>query len=175
MILRILVSIAVAVVAVLAFALTKPNTFHVERSIHIAAPPERIFALIDNFHNWNRWAPQDREDLTMDRTYSGATNGEGAISQWTSKGSAGRGRMEITESILPGTISVKVDFVKPFEAHNINRFTLEPAGATTRVVWKMEGTNLYRMKVMSVFVSMDRIAGKHFESGLKNLKAIAEQ
>jgi hypothetical protein len=83
--------------------------------------------------------------------------------------------MEITESILPGTISIKVDFVKPFEAHNINRFTLEPAGATTRVVWKMEGTNLYLMKVMSVFVSMDRIAGKHFESGLKNLKAIAEQ
>jgi hypothetical protein len=154
--LRLTIIVAVLVAAVLAFAATKPKTFHVQRSISIKAPPTKIFALIDNFHNWSGWAPQDREDPTMSRTYSGAANGKGAVSEWNSKGSAGKGRMEITESLLPGKISIKVNFVRPFEARNINEFTLEPAGALTKVVWTMNGTNLYIMKVMSIFVNMDR-------------------
>ena len=111
----------------------------------------------------------------MNRTYSGAASGEGAVSEWDSTGSAGKGRMSITESVPPRMISVKVDFVKPFEAHNINEFTLEPAGASTNVTWTMHGANLYVMKVMSIFVNMDKAVGKHFENGLNNLKTIAEQ
>ena len=43
--------------------------------------------------------PQDREDPTMARSYSGAANGVGAISAWEGAGSAGKGRMVITESL----------------------------------------------------------------------------
>jgi carbon monoxide dehydrogenase subunit G len=175
MILRIVIIVAVLIAGVLAFAATKPKTFRVQRSISINAPPEKIFALINDFHSWSGWAPQDREDSTVHRTYSGAANGKGAVSEWDSSGSAGKGRMSITESVTPRMISIKVDFVRPFAAHNINEFTLEPAGALTKVTWAMNGTNLYIMKIMSVFVSMDRVAGKHFESGLDNLKSVAEQ
>ena len=111
----------------------------------------------------------------MKRTFSGPKNGAGAVSDWDSSGSAGKGRMTMTESVPSRKISVQVDFVKPFEAHNVNVFTLEPDGAATKVTWSMHGTNLYMMKVMSIFVSMDRVAGKHFEDGLDNLKAIAEK
>jgi hypothetical protein len=38
----------------------------------------------------------------------------------------------------------------------------------------MRGTNVYVMKVMSIFMNMDRFVGKHFETGLANLKAAAE-
>jgi uncharacterized protein YndB with AHSA1/START domain len=172
---RILIIVAVVIAAVLAFAASKPKTFHVQRSITIKAPAERIFALINDFHNWSGWAPQDKEDPTMRRTYSGAANGKGAASEWTSSGSAGRGRMAITESVPPRLISIKVDFVKPFEAHNINEFTLEPEGGLTRITWTMDGTNLYIMRLMSIFVNMDSVVGKHFESGLNNLKSAAEQ
>ena len=175
MILRIATVVAVLILAVLAFAATRPNTFHVERSISINAPPEKIFALINDFHSWSSWAPQDKEDPTMNRTYSGAASGEGAVSEWDSTGSAGKGRMSITESVPPRMISVKVDFEKPFAAHNVNEFTLEPAGASTNVTWTMRGVNLYVMKVMSIFVNMDKAVGKHFESGLNNLKTAAEQ
>jgi hypothetical protein len=68
-----------------------------------------------------------------------------------------------------------VDFVKPFEAHNLNQFTLEPDGTSTKVTWTMQGTNVYMTKVMSVFVNVDRLMGKHFETGLSDLKAIAEK
>ena len=175
MLLKIIIVFAVLVAIVLAFAATKPKIFTVQRTINIKAPPDKIFELVNDFHNWSGWAPQDKEDPTMKRTYSGAVSGKGAVSEWVSSGSAGKGRMTITESTPPRMISVEVDLVKPFEAHNINEFTLEPAGDSTKVTWAMHGTNLYIMKLISVFKNMDVVAGKHFERGLDNLKAVAEQ
>jgi hypothetical protein len=110
-----------------------------------------------------------------ERTYSGTEDGKGAVSDWDSHGSAGKGRMSIIESDPPRLIAVEVDFVKPFEAHNINEFTLEPIGDFTKVTWTLHGTNLYIMKLISIFRNMDSVAGKHFERGLDNLKAIAER
>ena len=110
----------------------------------------------------------------MQRTYSGAESGKGAISDWHSSGSAGSGRMSITESLPATKILVKADFLKPFEAHNVNEFDLEPAGDATKVTWTMHGTNLYLMKLMGIFMNMDRVMGKHFEAGLHNLKSLAE-
>jgi uncharacterized protein YndB with AHSA1/START domain len=174
MVLRLAGGVAILAGIVLVFAATRPGTFRVQRSIEIAAPPASVFALINDFHNWSRWAPQDKEDLSMQRTYSGAASGKGAISDWHSRGSAGIGRMSITESLPTTRVSVKTDFVKPFEAHNMNDFVLEPAGNATKVIWSMHGTNLYLMKVMGIFVNMDRVMGKHFEAGLHNLKTLAE-
>jgi len=82
--------------------------------------------------------------------------------------------MEIIESTAPFKITVRVDFVKPFEAHNINEFTLQPMNDMTRVTWAMHGTKPYIAKVMSIFVNMDRVLGKHFEAGLQSLKALSE-
>ena len=124
MVLKLVIIAAFLVSAVLIFAATKPSTFRVRRSININAPPGNIFAMINDFHNWGRWAPQDNEDATMHRTYSGTASGQGAVSEWDSSGSAGRGRMSMTNSLPPRGISIKVDFMKPFEAHNLNEFTL---------------------------------------------------
>ncbi|MGA2103112.1 MAG: SRPBCC family protein [Candidatus Sulfotelmatobacter sp.] len=175
MILRIVAIVAVLIAGVLLYAASKPNTFLIQRSITINAPPDRIFALVNDFHNWSVWAPQDKDDPTLTRTYSGPVSGKGAVSEWIGSGSSGRGRMSIVESQPPRNISVKVDFVKPFEAHNVNDFTIEPQGTLTTVTWRMQGTNVYAMKVMSIFLNMDRFMGKHFEAGLANLKAAAER
>lgn len=90
-------------------------------------------------------------------------------------GSTGQGRMLITESVPNRKVSVTVDFVKPFEARNINVFVFEPVDDSTKVTWDFDGTNVFLLKLMSVFVSMDRAMGKHFETGLENLKAAAER
>jgi hypothetical protein len=68
---------------------------------------------------------------------------------------------------------VQVDFARPFAAHNVNEFILEP-GSSTQVTWTMQGSRLYIMKVMGIFVNMDRVMDKHFEAGLINLKNAAE-
>jgi carbon monoxide dehydrogenase subunit G len=175
MILRIIIVAALLIAAVLVFAAMKPNTLHLQRAITIKAPPEKIFPLINDFHNWSAWQPQGKDDSTIQRTYSGTAVGVGAVSEWQGSGSTGKGRMEITESVPNSKISVGVDFVKPFQAHNINVFTLEPAGDSTKLTWNFEGTNVFVLKLMSIFVSMDRIMGSHFETGLENLKSAAER
>jgi uncharacterized protein YndB with AHSA1/START domain len=175
MTLRIIIIIIFPISAVLMFAATKPNTLRVQRSTLVDASPQKIFAFTDDFHNWSHWSPQDKGDSTTIRTYSGRATGIGAVSEWHSRSSAGKGRMVITASVPATNISIKVDFVKPFEAHNVNEFTLEPIGTLTKVTWDMQGTHPYLVKVMSVFVNMDRMMGRHFETGLGNLKAVAER
>ena len=175
MILRIIIVAAFLIAAVLVFAAMKPNTFPLQRAITIKAPPEKIFPLINDFHNWSAWQPQDKDDSTIQRTYSGPAAGVGAVSEWQGTGSTGKGRMQITESVPNSKISVAVDFVKPFHAHNINVFTLEPAADSTKVTWNFQGTNVFVLKLIGIFVSMDRIMGDHFEAGLENLKTAAER
>ena len=93
------------------YADTRPNVIQVTRSITIQAPAEKIFPFIDDFHHWPAWAPQDKEDPTMKRIYSGEQSGTGAISDWQGTGNAGKGRMTIVESAAPNKVVVKVDFV----------------------------------------------------------------
>lgn len=174
-ILRIAVVLAILIAAVLLFAATKPNTIHIQRSIRISAPPEKIFPLINDLHRWKDWDPQDREDATVTQTYSGPASGVGALSDWDSRGSAGKGRMTVLESLPLSKITIQVDFAKPFQTRNLNEFTLDPAGNATRVTWSWDGKNLYFMKVMGVFMNMDKMIGKHFETGLDNLKSVSEK
>jgi uncharacterized protein YndB with AHSA1/START domain len=173
---RFLVSAVAAVaVGVMLFASTRPDTFRVERSILIAAPAERIFPLIDDFRQWAAWSPYERLDPAMKRNYSGAASGRGAAYAWEGSGKVGAGRMEIAQSTPPSKVSMRLDFAKPFEAHNIADFTLEPQGGTTRVTWAMQGPSPFLSKVMQVFLDMDTMIGKDFEDGLANLKAVSEK
>jgi uncharacterized protein YndB with AHSA1/START domain len=177
MILKIAIVFVIVVAAILLFAASKPNTFSIQRSIMIDAPPEKVFVLINDFHNWPKWAPQDKdkEDASMKREFSGAASGVGSISDWSGSGNTGAGRMTITESQASSKISIQADWVRPFKARNVNDFVLQSAGTSTRVTWSMNGPNLFPMKVMGVFVNMDRMMGKHFEAGLANLKEVAER
>jgi hypothetical protein len=167
--------VIVLVAAVLALAATKPDTFRVERSVSIDAPPEKIFPLIDDLHNWTVWSPWEKKDPAMKRTYSGAARGKGAAYAWEGNKDVGMGRMEIAESSPTSKVTVNLDFVKPFEAHNVVDFTLEPKGGTSSVTWAMHGPSPFFSKVLHVFLSMDRMVGKDFEAGLANLKAAAEK
>ena len=167
------VVIVLLIVAILAFAATKPDSFTVKRSISIKAPPQKIAAMIDDFHNWGSWSPWEKLDPALKRTYSGAANGKGAVYDWTGNSKVGTGRMEILDTSAAKT-TIKLDFLKPFEAHNIAEFTLEPSGDSTNVIWTMNGASPFMMKVMGVFMNMDKTIGKDFEAGLANLKRVTE-
>jgi len=166
--------VVVAIAAVFVIAARKPNVLRVQRSVTIAAPPAVVFSFLSDFHHWPAWAPQDREDATMRRSYAGPQSGAGAASEWTSSGSAGAGRMSVTEAVEPSRIVVTTDFARPFVAHNVNVFELVTRGSSTDVTWTMTGTNPFVAKLISVFVNMDTMMGQHFEHGLGNLKGAAE-
>jgi uncharacterized protein YndB with AHSA1/START domain len=175
MIKKIILGAVVLIACVLAFAATKPDTFSVQRTATIKAPPEKIYPLISDFRNWSAWSPYEKRDPAMKKTHTGAEAGRGAVYEWDGNNEVGRGRMEIVEATPPAKVTIKLDFLKPFEAQNVTEFTLQPSGDSTTVTWAMNGPNLYVGKVMSIFVDMDRMVGNDFESGLANLKAIAER
>ncbi len=170
------VVLVVAVAGVVAYAMaTKPDTFRVQRSASIKAPPEKIYALINDLHGWGAWSPYEKKDPEMKRTHSGAPSGKGAIYEWHGNKNVGQGRMEIVEASPPWKIIIKLDFISPFEAHNIAEFTMAPSGDTTNVTWEMHGPAPLISKVMQVFINMDAMVGNDFADGLTNLKTIAEK
>ena len=166
--------IVVLIVALLVYAATRPDTFRIQRSASINAPPEKIFPFIIDFRRWMVWSPWEKLDPDLQRVYSGSTEGEGAVYQWNGNNQVGTGGMEILESAPPAKIVIRLDFLKPFEAHNFAEFTLTPGGGATNVTWAMYGPQPFTAKLMSVFCSMDRMVGQQFETGLVNLKNAAE-
>ena len=162
------------IAGVVLLATTKPDTFSVQRSATIKAPPEKIFAVLNDFHRWTEWSPWEKLDPAMKRTLGGATAGKGATYAWEGNSKAGAGRMEIVESAPPGKVGIQLDFIKPFESHNLTEFTLVPQGDSTQLNWAMRGPTPFISKLMQVFVSMDSMIGKDFEQGLANLKAVTE-
>ena len=167
--------ILVAIAGVLLFATTKPDTFRVERSSTIKAPPEKIFAVLNDFHRWTEWSPWEKLDPAMKRTLGGPASGKGATYAWEGNSKAGQGRMEIIESVPASKVGIQLDFIKPFEGHNVAEFALAPQGDTTRVNWVMRGPTPFVSKLMQVFVSLDTMIGKDFDEGLANLKTLTEK
>lgn len=173
-------TITVAIIIILLGALfgiaaTKPKEFRYRRSTSINAAPERIFPNINDFHNWPAWSPWEKLDATMQKAHSGAASGPGAVYEWEGNSKVGKGRMEITDASAPRKVTIKLDFLKPFEAHNTAEFTLEPQGASTDVTWSMYGPSPFITRVMGVFMNMEKLVGRDFETGLANLKEIAER
>jgi K+-transporting ATPase KdpF subunit len=172
-----IISIAVVVIlgGFLIYAATRPDTFRVERTATIKAPPERIFPLINDFQRWGAWSPFEKKDPAMKRTLSGAPSGSGAVYEWDGNKEIGQGRMEIVESLPPSRVTLKLDFTRPFKAHNIVDFTLEPRGDSTQVTWAIHGPSPFISKVMGIVFNMDKMIGKDFEAGLAALKTVSEQ
>ncbi len=165
----------VVIAGLLVLPATRPDTFRIQRAASIKAPPEKIFPLINDFRNWGAWSPWEKKDPAMKRHLGPTASGRGAVYEWEGNKDVGQGRMEIAGSVPPSALTINLDFVKPFEAHNVVEFTLEPNGDATKVTWAMQGRTPYFAKIIHLFINMDSMVGKDFEAGLASLKAIAEK
>jgi uncharacterized protein YndB with AHSA1/START domain len=175
MIKKIILVIVVLIAGILLYATTRPDTFQVQRSAAIKAPPEKIFPLINDFKRWEAWSPWENKDPAMKRTFSAASGGKGATYAWEGNKEVGKGRMEITESAPSSAVALKLEFLEPFENQAAVRFALEPKGETTQVTWTMNGPMPYISKVITIFCDMDAMIGKDYETGLANMKSVAEK
>ncbi|HEX4341173.1 MAG TPA: SRPBCC family protein [Polyangiaceae bacterium] len=175
MVAKIFIGMAAVLAVLVAVIAMRPDTFHIERSVSIAAPPERAYSQVDDFHQWSTWSPWEKLDPDMKRSYSGAPSGTGAGYGWTSTGKAGEGRMTIEDATAPSKISIRLEFVKPFPATNQATFTFTPTPSGTTVVWAMDGKNGFMSKAFSLVANVDKLVGGDFEKGLAAMKANAER
>jgi uncharacterized protein YndB with AHSA1/START domain len=170
-----IIIVVLLIAGILIYASTKPDTFHVERTVNIKATPDKLFPYINDFHQWQPWSPYEKLDPAMTRRFSGAAAGEGAIYEWEGNSKAGAGRITIKQAVPSSKVLLNLEMLKPFAATNDVTFTLRPEGDTTQVTWAMDGRNTLLPKVMGLFLNMDALVGDQFEEGLNNLKAVAEK
>lgn len=170
----VLIIVAIAIIALLAYAATRPSSFRLQRSISIDATSETIAPFIADFHKWQSWSPWEGLDPNLKRSFSGSATGRGAIYAYDGDKKVGAGRMEILES-SPQRILVQLDFIRPFKANNKAEFSLTPSGETTTVTWAMFGPQPFMNKLMSIFLNFDKMIGPDFERGLAKLKDLAER
>jgi uncharacterized protein YndB with AHSA1/START domain len=167
------IALAILLAALVAYAMTRPDRFRVQRSLLIAAPPETLFPLINDLRNFNRWNPYERKDPGTG-THAGTASGVGASYAWDSS-RLGRGAMTITDAVSPGRVAMRLDFEKPFQAQNMATFTIAPKDGGSEVTWAMEGPAPLVTRIMDVVIGMDKMVGSDFADGLRNLKEIAEK
>lgn len=167
--------VVVLVAGVLLHAANKPDTFQVQRSASIQAPPERIFALINDLRAFNTWNPYEKKDPNLKGRYSGPESGKGAGYAFEGNKEVGKGSIEILESSSPSKVTMRLSMVEPFKAQNVVEFTLAPIGGVTNVTWAMQGPAPFLAKIIHVFIDMDKMVGRDFEAGLANLKAAVEK
>jgi uncharacterized protein YndB with AHSA1/START domain len=175
MILKILIGASILVAVLSVVIALQPATFHIERSVAIAAPPERAFSQVVDFHQWATWSPFDKLDPDMKKTYTGAPSGVGAIYAWAGNAKAGEGRMTIEESDTPSKLGIKLEFLKPFAATSRATFTFARTATGTNVTWAMDGNNSFMSKAIHMVMNMDKLVGGDFERGLAAMKTNAER
>lgn len=166
--------IAALIVVFLIIVSTRPNTFSVSRSATIDAPVAKVFEQVNDFRKWQAWSPWAKRDPNMKTTYEGASSGVGAINTWNGDRHVGEGRQTIIESKPNERIRTKLEFIRPFRGENGAQFTFQPQGNQTLVTWSMDGKLNFFTKAFGMFMSMDSMIGKDFESGLAGIKAVTE-
>jgi uncharacterized protein YndB with AHSA1/START domain len=163
----------VFVALLLALVLARPDSFTVERSANIAAPPAVVYGLVQDFHAWEKWSPWAKLDPAMKTTYGGAA-GVGATYAWEGNDEVGAGKMTIDRLQPNESIVISLEFLKPMASTNSTEFRLAPDGNGTKVTWRMQGHNDFLGKAFGLVMNMDQLIGKDFEKGLGQLRAAAE-
>jgi hypothetical protein len=172
---KILLGIGLFVVLLLGVIAMQPATYVVSRSQSITAPAGDVFALVNNFRQWEKWSPWEKLDLNMKKTFEGSEEGAGSVYSWAGNQDVGKGRMTITESIPGQQVGIRLEFLEPFAstATTVIRFTGEGSG--TKVEWTMTGENNFLSKAFGLFMNMDKMIGSDFEKGLAAMKQVAEK
>ena len=171
---KVALALAALLVVFLGYVSTRPDTFTVERFIEVQAAPAAVMAQLDDFRAWGAWSPWERLDPNMNKTFEGPERGVGSSYTWKGNSDVGSGKMTIVEQ-TPLHIRFALEFFEPMASKSDTNFFLAPSGdALTRVTWKMSGDCNFLSKLFGVFVDMDALIGKDFESGLAQLKAAAE-
>jgi hypothetical protein len=172
---KILSGIAVLILGFVIYVALQPSTYQVSRQTNISAPPDAVFALVNDFHKWDVWSPWAKLDPAMKTTYEGAPAGPGAIYSWAGNDKVGEGRMTILDSRPNESVRIKLEFITPFPSTSITELSMKGDAASTAVNWTMSGENNFGAKAALLMMGgMDKTVGPDFEKGLAQLKAAAE-
>lgn len=157
-------------------ALFGASTYKVERKKDMTAPVEIIYSQISHLKNWNSWTAWATMDTNAVWTFGGTDGEVGSSMTW--KGDpekVGEGKIVLTELIPNEKIGYELTFVDMNSVSN-GAFTLTASGEKTNVSWTNEGKIPFLFRpITMLFMSMDDMMGKDFETGLNKLDSLTQQ
>jgi hypothetical protein len=174
MLTKILIAIAVLLIALIVVIVTRPENFKYSRSATIEAPPQVLFEQINDLRNFQKWNPWAKVDPSSVITFAGPATGVDSAYTWKGNKDVGEGTMTIVESKPGELVRARMDFKKPMAATHTAEFTFKPDGNQTLVTWSMSGTNNFMGKAFGLVVDCDKMVGTEFSKGLATLKALME-
>ncbi len=148
-----------------------PKTSYVERSIEINASAGKVFFLVGDHREFQRWSPWSSLDPNMKVELSGPEIGVGSKMAWWGNREVGQGTSTYTEYLPNKRAVVSLDFGEMGGGNAA--WDLVETGNTTKITWGFDTTH------KSVFeryfgLFLDGMLGKQYEAGLVSLKELAE-
>ncbi|SKB07741.1 Polyketide cyclase / dehydrase and lipid transport [Prosthecobacter debontii] len=171
---KILIVLALAIIALVVVIQRQPDEFTVTRSTVMDASPQAVYEQVNDLHQWQDWSPWAKLDPQATATFTGPATGEGSSFAWSGNNEVGEGKQTIVESRPGELVRFKLEFIRPFAGTNDVDFTFKPEGTGTRVTWTMSGKANFISKTMGLVMDCDKMCGDFFVQGLANLKAIVE-
>jgi len=154
-----------------------PDRVLIERSIVIASPPAKVFAMLNGFDNYAQWSPWHKAGMKYQS--SGPHSGIGATLEWQSK-SRGDGSLEIISSEVSQKIVTRMDFVD--HGSVLSRFIFSPGpGGGTRLVWQYDAdlseieNPLFHYAGRYMALLMEKWVAEDFDKGLKKIQQLSEK
>jgi hypothetical protein len=170
---KLLIGLLVLTALGAAYVATRPAAYHVERSVTINAPADVVWANVSDFNQWHAWNPWQKSDLAQTVTIAGAKGSPGHSSAWDGE-KTGKGIMTVLKADAPSQLTIKLEFEVPMESVAMTQFAFSPKGSGVKVTWSMDGENDFVGKAFDVLMDVENMIGKSYDSGLSNLKSIAE-
>jgi uncharacterized protein YndB with AHSA1/START domain len=145
----------------------------VTRSIEIAAPPDRVFAIVGDLRHFNEFSPWADLDPNITYTFEGPESGVGQKMNWASENpDVGSGSQTIIRHEPPTFVETQLDF--GIRGKPISSFELVPSTSGTRVTWVFK-SDLEGIPAKWFGLMFDRWIGNDYEEGLAKLKEVAER
>lgn len=173
MISTLLIILAIVFALIVIAGIVLPSKITFERNLSIDAEIKKVYALIEDFNNWQSWSAWNTfNDPSLTHTFSEKTAGKGAVMQWKGK-KLGSGRIEIIQCKPYTQLEMQLSFNN--SGFRITyHFNLKELSGTTHVQWKATG-RMRRIGIAKIIALMlPRWMGRDMQIGLKLLKQVAE-
>lgn len=173
---RILVGIVIVIALLLVTALFVKKEFSAEKEVTINRPVAEVFDYISHLKNQDNFTVWAKMDPNMKKEYRGTDGTVGFVSAWEGNSDVGKGEQEIIGINEGKRVDFELRFLKPFESTSTAYMTTEATSPTqTKLKWGMNGKMIYPLNIMGLFMNMDEMIGKDFETGVNNLKVLMEK
>lgn len=145
--------------------------YHVERSITVKTPVEKIKPFIEDFKNWNLWSPWTIIEPDCSMEITGNPGETGHSMSWNGQiiGSGKNTLIKASNNVW----EYDLRFFKPFKSKAKTSLILKEENGNTKVTWTMDSSLpfflFFMLTKMKNWIEMD------YHRGLLMLKEVAEK